>query len=80
MNLTCPYCGKAHDRHSAVDKEPREPKHDDLSLCIDCGKIAVFDLIGQRLRVPTSAEQAEIDANLDIAFLRAAWRAVKAKN
>jgi hypothetical protein len=56
---SCANCGKRLDRASGVvDKHARNfkrPQAGDLSLCIGCGHVSVFDE-NLRLREPTDAE------------------------
>jgi hypothetical protein len=56
---SCANCGKRLDRASGVvDKHARNfkrPQAGDLSLCIGCGHVSVFDE-DLRLRPPTDAE------------------------
>lgn len=55
----CANCGKRLDRASGVvaknARNFKRPKPGDLSLCIGCGHVSVFDE-GLRLRAPTAAE------------------------
>lgn len=40
----CPHCNYEHDTVTHVDGPPREPKPGDISLCISCGEISMFNV------------------------------------
>ncbi|WP_374949602.1 hypothetical protein [Mucilaginibacter sp.] len=64
----CPFCEASVDSHSHKDKI--EPKQGDLSVCLYCSALSVFDE-HIKLRKPTSEEITSFksDANL--------WREIK---
>ncbi len=39
----CKFCGKKQDAHTEVHGEPVKPKQGDLSICLYCGTICLFD-------------------------------------
>ena len=75
MKTICPHCAKPNDAHT--DFQGGEPKHNDLSMCIGCGYVAIFDLEKKCLRAPNEKEQREIDALPQMRVMRAAWNATK---
>ncbi|CAJ5618854.1 Uncharacterised protein [Burkholderia pseudomallei] len=83
MNLTCPHCGAHNDRHSAVTEPgeaPAPPSDGDVSICISCGELAIFDMHERCLRFPTIDEANALEGNPDLQLCRAAWRAMKDDN
>ena len=57
----CPECGYKMDSASAVsrkDNEQRPPKDGDVSVCLNCGALNLFD--GGGLRRPTMVEEFRI--------------------
>lgn len=83
LNLTCPHCGTAHELHSAVTrpgKAPASPNDGDISICISCGELAIFDMHERCLRFPTIDEANALESNPDLQLCRAAWRAMKDAN
>lgn len=65
IDLTCPHCGKHHDTHTGF-QDNQAPRHDDVSICIACAKCAFFDMDAGSLRIPTPAEQKELDQDEDV--------------
>lgn len=59
----CPHCGKRNDMHDNMLNTEAVPADGDVSLCIGCGKWAIYE--GQALRFPTSEEMADIRMNPD---------------
>ena len=56
----CPHCGYRSDRASgAFDDLPSGPKPGNVSLCLNCGKAAIFT-DNLSLRKPTAPEKAEL--------------------
>lgn len=41
MITTCPYCRTVNDNHETLKKE-KDPKDGDISLCITCGEVGIF--------------------------------------
>jgi hypothetical protein len=74
-DATCPWCGTHHEYASHVTIQPqdyKQPKRGDVSLCAECGALAVYDrnLI---LRRPNKIEKWQIDRNPLIALAIKAW-------
>lgn len=69
---TCPSCGSKHDACSAIGyDEPQVPDPGNISLCIDCGDLSVFD-DNLELRLPTVEEMKkflQVDAIVKAMFL-----------
>jgi hypothetical protein len=60
----CPSCGKTQD--AAGHEGGATPRPGDIALCNGCLAASLYDE-GLRLRLPTAAEQAEIDAAPEVA-------------
>jgi hypothetical protein len=58
----CPHCGHRHDAATNLEA-PRAPGKGDVSICLECGGVALFDMDPVRLRMPTPAEQVELESN-----------------
>jgi len=59
MNYSvCPYCGKQNDRVSSIDEETKRPKKGDVSICIKCTGISIFDEKGELYK--PSEEEMEL--------------------
>ncbi len=39
----CKFCGKPQDRHTEAKSQPVQPRPGDLSICLYCGTICLFD-------------------------------------
>ena len=78
MAFSCPGCGKVNDRHSDMTSDAK-PKHGDVSICIDCGQLSVFDLHERCLRLPRADELREFEQDPRLRMYMAAWRAVVRK-
>lgn len=73
INAWCPYCGTHHDRSTnASTRENEEPGAGDVSICIRCGRIAVFTA-ERTLRKPTLDELNELERNAFITAARIHW-------
>ena len=55
---TCMACGYAHDAASIVGAKDHQPRPGDMSVCLNCGHLAVFD-DQLRLRALTADEVSE---------------------
>lgn len=76
--LVCPHCGKHHTDHTVLNERPVRPHHGDVSLCIRCGQIGVFDAHQRAIRLPSAAEWAEFALLPEVQAARRAWRKVVA--
>lgn len=72
LPLACPFCGRLNNAHHAVC-EPAVPVTGDCAVCWGCDNVFVYDGAAA-VRRPTVEEQAEIDADPDIALARAVRR------
>lgn len=73
MHTVCPWCLREHDLVGELTRDGTPvPYEGALSLCIKCGKFAVFkeDLT---LRRPTREEQREYDTDPHLAQVQLAW-------
>lgn len=58
--ITCPACGELVDGVQAInDEENPLPKPGDVTICIYCGELLIFDEDGKE-RVPTEEEINDI--------------------
>jgi hypothetical protein len=76
LDLTCPHCGKLNDMHDNLTDPAATPAHDDVSLCIGCGRLSLFDLEANRLRVPTPRELASLISDDEVRRAMRAWLAM----
>ncbi len=76
-DITCPECHYVANRCAGVATESR-PVPGDLSLCIACAAIAVFD-DELRLRRPTEEERAWAENDAYVRFTRAAIERINQK-
>lgn len=74
----CAKCGKILDGQTCATLDQRKPKDGDVSLCMYCNTLAIFDVRKGRLRKPTQTEIAEILKDPEIARVRAAIAISKA--
>lgn len=54
----CPWCGRQQDAVSSAAGPDIEPSAGDVSICIKCGGIAIYDGLGA-FRKPTTEEEAD---------------------
>lgn len=59
---TCPGCGARNDAHTHVGGSAT-PKKGDVSICLYCGMVLLWDGLG--MREPTEAEWKDLEANPD---------------
>lgn len=59
---TCPWCNRKATGHVDLHEAERPPIHGDVSICLHCLGLSVYDLgpFGLLSRRPTVAEHAEI--------------------
>ena len=68
----CPYCGHKFNRQAGVETNDK-PKAGDVSLCIKCGGVLIFNK-KLRMRRPTAKELKEVAGLPDTQRAIAAWR------
>lgn len=62
----CPYCSYKMDASTGVfDGKGHSPQPGDYSLCLNCGKVAIFTE-GMGIRLPTEKEALEINTDMRI--------------
>ena len=63
--MNCPHCGRVPEVHSAMNPAVGGPKPGDVAICWGCRQLAIYDTSSGKLsqRKPTTAEQAELDAD-----------------
>jgi hypothetical protein len=69
----CPYCGHLLDSATAMDDAPARPKPGDVTMCIKCGFLLVFDDT-MRLTKPDEALLVEAMEHPDVKLMLRAWR------
>lgn len=77
----CPYCGKVNDLASSF-KGKEKPEPGDISICIKCAGILVFDE-ELRIRRPTDSELINIQTSQswsEVAKVIQAVRAFKSRS
>lgn len=69
----CPHCRAIHEAATGISG--REfPEDGDCTLCIRCGKLAIFDSREKfGLRVPNRREQHDLDNDSDVQKLLASY-------
>lgn len=72
----CPFCSKHVPNHENLTDEFLQPEEGDLSVCIKCGSICVFDE-DLYLRKPTEEELAEAMANEEMLAVLNAWNSIQ---
>ena len=78
MNTICPFCGLHHDAVSGVGADAVFPGDGDVTLCIECGEVCVFDGDADGgLRKPTKLERRDFRGNPTLTKLIDAWKCVK---
>lgn len=78
--MICPGCGEPMDGHQATGGQAaRPPQLDDRGICLECGQLAVYDLVDGILamRVPTDAETDEMLANPHVQYVIQAVKAAR---
>ena len=66
--LKCPSCQADIPRSSGMDDSEAAPSTGDVSMCIYCGSLALYEVDGKRLRLrtPTMTETIELQADPDV--------------
>lgn len=71
---TCPYCGKVNEFASNPHDDGR-PSDGDVTMCIGCGHIAIFDEQAPGgCRKTTALEAAQFSADERISRIHLAWK------
>ncbi len=65
VETACPHCGKRTPDHANADGETDAPSDGDFSICMYCGKLAIYcrGPFGLATRLPTDVEQAAADSH-----------------
>lgn len=71
----CPHCGEELDVASGLGTQDG-PKPGDISLCIDCGGVNIFDE-NLKPRLPTQEENQKAEQNPMVFFGRLAMKLAK---
>lgn len=75
---TCPHCDQCHDFATNVSSNRQAPDPGSVSICVGCGKLAVF-AEANHLRLPTEAEAQLFAADPDLRRALRVLRELKAK-
>lgn len=80
MDHVCPFCKAKLDRVSELGGESVNVSDGDVSICVKCGSLSMFDssAIGG-LRKPNVAEYAEISKDEKITLALQSWKDVVGK-
>ena len=70
----CPYCGYFSDR-VAHPTEDIKPNKGDISLCLKCGNISVFD--DKFKLVKCNIDKLSLEEKEEITEARIVWRTIK---
>lgn len=73
----CPFCGDWHECATSFEKGGRRPVPGDLTICIECGEWAFFDMVPGGLRKPHAHEYEAIAADELCRLAREAWVAMR---
>jgi hypothetical protein len=70
--ITCPHCRIEQPLAApARDDHGSGPQDGDVSLCFDCGQVAIFDSASPGgARLPTAQEDAQLDRDPGVQLLR----------
>lgn len=78
---TCPFCGYRHDSVSVMnEKKFAMPKDGDVTICIECGHLSIFDLDNDGgLRKPTRKELGKLVRDARVRNMLEAWFMMRRK-
>lgn len=73
QDIPCPHCGRVHNAHDGLTADAT-PKTGDVSICWRCRHFGIYEStpLGLTIRIPTDAEQAELDTDPQIRLTLAA--------
>lgn len=76
--VRCWRCGKENFLATSFDDESAIPANGDVSICIECGGVALFDdTVPDGVRKPTPSEKYELQNNEDVLRMVMAWYRMK---
>lgn len=70
----CPYCSYHTDQATELGEHHHTPAEGDVSLCMRCGRLALFTGDGLRTRRPSRDERAELLTSREVQMSVKAWR------
>lgn len=74
VDCVCPQCRAIHDGMANM-MDTRHPEDGDVSMCIVCGGISIYDHTNPtRLRFPTDDELVEINRDPNMRAIRWAYK------
>ncbi|RPJ20085.1 MAG: hypothetical protein EHM35_19935 [Planctomycetaceae bacterium] len=77
LETRCPFCKRKNDHCSNVGSEHSQPTDGDVTMCIGCGGLAIYDSKSESgLRVPSVAEIIDVLADQDVEKAMMAWQRV----
>lgn len=68
MLIECPRCYHEMDQHSGLSDPGARPQPGDVTICIRCAAVLVFDK--KDVREPTEAEASELAKNVPLQLMR----------
>jgi hypothetical protein len=72
---TCPFCEDVLPLASGIVESGHDrPKPGDLSFCMECGNVSIFDTVPGGARKPVGKEQREIDTHPELQGVLQSWR------
>jgi len=70
----CWSCGSTSNRCAEALPGDSVPHDGDVSICFDCGKLALFDFsLEDKVRKPTPSEMDELHASEEVMAMLMAW-------
>jgi hypothetical protein len=70
----CPHCSYKHDSVSLMDEKFAMPNDGDVTICIECGHLSIFELLAKGgLREPTLKEYKVLMKDRRVVDMMAAW-------
>jgi len=74
----CWNCGYECNHHSAPGDDHAPPSDGDISVCINCGKLAIFDAsMPDKVRRPSPSESIELHQDPEVHQMLIAWYRAK---
>jgi hypothetical protein len=70
----CWSCGSTSNRCAGIVDDDAMPHDGDVSMCFDCGKLALIDFsLEDKVRKPTPKEMDELHSNEEVMAMLMAW-------
>jgi hypothetical protein len=75
--IECPFCDYEMDHSASIGEESAPPSAGDVSICINCSAVTLYEEDGDGLRLRAFTSQEEADAVLSDPEVQKAVRAVR---